>query len=92
MLVTSDLIGFPAAVAEPICERIREKTGLKRAQILINSAHIHTGPVLSLDRPFLHAFRLMFHHPSDGRKMEFESPLPHDLQSVLDQILPDDYE
>jgi 23S rRNA pseudouridine1911/1915/1917 synthase len=49
-------------------------------------------PVLSLDRPFLHAFRLMFHHPSDGRKMEFESPLPQDLQTVLDQILPEDYE
>jgi 23S rRNA pseudouridine1911/1915/1917 synthase len=49
-------------------------------------------PVLGLDRPFLHAGRLVFHHPSDGRKMEFESPLPHDLQSVLDRILPDDYE
>jgi 23S rRNA pseudouridine1911/1915/1917 synthase len=49
-------------------------------------------PVLSLARPFLHAFRLMFHHPADGRKMEFESPLPADLQTVLDQILPDDYE
>jgi 23S rRNA pseudouridine1911/1915/1917 synthase len=49
-------------------------------------------PVLGLDRPFLHAFRLKFHHPSDGRIMEFESPLPHDLQSVLDQILPEDYD
>ena len=49
-------------------------------------------PLLSLDRPFLHAFRLMFHHPDDGRKMEFESALPHDLQTVLDQIIPDDYE
>ena len=49
-------------------------------------------PLLSLDRPFLHAFRLMFHHPADGRKMEFESPLPQDLQTVLDQIVPEDYE
>lgn len=48
-LITTDLIGFPAAIAEPMCDRIREKTGLKRAQILLNSAHIHTGPVLSLD-------------------------------------------
>jgi len=48
-LITSDLIGFHAAIAEPICERIREKTGLKREQILLNSAHVHTGPVLSLD-------------------------------------------
>ena len=38
-------------------------------------------PVLALDRPFLHAGRLVFHHPADGRKMEFEAPLPHDLQS-----------
>ena len=49
-------------------------------------------PVLALDRPFLHAGRLVFHHPADGRKMEFEAPLPRDLQSVLEQILPDDYE
>jgi hypothetical protein len=48
VLVTSDLVGIPAAVVEPICERIREKTGLKREQILINSSHIHTGPLLSL--------------------------------------------
>src|SRR5262245_49670753 len=27
VLVTSDLIGFPAAVAEPICERIGAKAG-----------------------------------------------------------------
>jgi 23S rRNA pseudouridine1911/1915/1917 synthase len=49
-------------------------------------------PVLGLDRPFLHAGRLVFHHPADGRKMEFEAPLPHDLQSVLDLILPEEYE
>src|SRR5689334_13007613 len=46
VLVTSDLIGFSAAVAEPVCDRLREKTGLKREQILINSSHTHTGPML----------------------------------------------
>jgi 23S rRNA pseudouridine1911/1915/1917 synthase len=49
-------------------------------------------PLLALDRPFLHAGRLMFHHPADGRKMEFEAPLPRDLQHVLDLILPEEYE
>jgi 23S rRNA pseudouridine1911/1915/1917 synthase len=49
-------------------------------------------PVLALDRPFLHAGRLVFHHPTDGRKMEFEAPLPHDLQTVLNLILPEEYE
>jgi 23S rRNA pseudouridine1911/1915/1917 synthase len=42
--------------------------------------------VQRLERPFLHAARLAFTHPSDGRRMEFVSPLPHDLQSVLDDI------
>lgn len=51
VLVTSDLIGFPAAVAEPICQRLREKTGLKREQILLNSSHTHTGPMLMLRVP-----------------------------------------
>jgi hypothetical protein len=48
VLVTSDLIGFSAAVAEPICERIHAKTGLKRERMLLSVSHIHTGPTLSL--------------------------------------------
>jgi neutral ceramidase len=51
VVVTSDLLGFPADVAEPICERIQKKTGLKRDQILLNSAHTHSGPQLSLKAP-----------------------------------------
>ena len=48
----------------------------------------HLRPVLRLDRPFLHAMRLAFTHPSDPeRRMEFTAPLPHDLQDVLDDIV-----
>jgi 23S rRNA pseudouridine1911/1915/1917 synthase len=42
--------------------------------------------VQRLERPFLHAARLAFTHPTEGRRMEFESPLPEDLQTVLDEI------
>lgn len=48
VIVSSDLIGFPAAVAEPICARIAKKTGLKRGQILLNSSHTHAGPALAV--------------------------------------------
>ena len=47
VIVTSDLIGFTAKVAEPICEQISAKTGLQRAQVLLNSSHTHTGPTLN---------------------------------------------
>ena len=43
-------------------------------------------PVERLERPFLHAARLAFTHPRDGRRMEFEAPLPGDLQEVLDEL------
>ncbi len=49
VLITTDLIGFSAAVSNPICEKIIAKTGLVRADILINSSHTHTGPSLTLD-------------------------------------------
>lgn len=42
--------------------------------------------VQRLERPFLHSARLAFTHPTDGRRVEFDSPLPPDLQTVLDDI------
>jgi 23S rRNA pseudouridine1911/1915/1917 synthase len=42
--------------------------------------------VQRLERPFLHAARLAFTHPVDGRRMEFTSPLPADLQAVIDDF------
>ena len=42
--------------------------------------------VQRLGRPFLHAARIAFTHPMENRPMEFVSPLPDDLQSVLDDI------
>ncbi|HJT34893.1 MAG TPA: neutral/alkaline non-lysosomal ceramidase N-terminal domain-containing protein [Pirellulales bacterium] len=48
VLVTSDLIGFRAAVTEPICEKIVARTGLKREQILLTASHTHAGPMLGL--------------------------------------------
>jgi hypothetical protein len=49
VLVTTDLIGLSAAVAEPVCERLAAKAGLQREQILLSSSHIHTGPALGLN-------------------------------------------
>ena len=42
--------------------------------------------VMRLERPFLHAGRLCFTHPGDGRRIEFDSPLPPDLELVLEEI------
>jgi 23S rRNA pseudouridine1911/1915/1917 synthase len=39
---------------------------------------------LGLDRPFLHAARLSFEHPSTGARIELEDPLPPDLVEALE--------
>lgn len=46
VIVTSDIIGMPRWFAEPLAERIGEKTGLAREQIMLTWAHNHAGPAL----------------------------------------------
>jgi 23S rRNA pseudouridine1911/1915/1917 synthase len=42
--------------------------------------------IAHLERPFLHASRLVFTHPADGRRVEFTSTLPEDLERVLGEL------
>ena len=42
--------------------------------------------VQRLSRPFLHAARLAFAHPGDGRRMQFIAELPDDLTDVLNDL------
>jgi 23S rRNA pseudouridine1911/1915/1917 synthase len=39
-----------------------------------------------LDRPFLHAWRLVFDHPADQRRLEFRAPLPPELVGILSDL------
>jgi 23S rRNA pseudouridine1911/1915/1917 synthase len=41
---------------------------------------------LRLTRQWLHAVRLGFEHPADGRWVGFTSDYPEDLQRALDQV------
>src|SRR5262245_46594114 len=49
VLITSDLIGFPAEIATPLRQRIAEKAGVPATAVIINSSHTHTGPTLNID-------------------------------------------
>src|SRR5947208_12254084 len=41
ILITTDLIGFPAEIASPLRDRIAEKTKIPVKSVLINSSHTH---------------------------------------------------
>ena len=46
VMISSDLLGFPKDVSDRIRDRIKSNYGLDRAQILLNSSHTHSGPVI----------------------------------------------
>jgi 23S rRNA pseudouridine1911/1915/1917 synthase len=41
---------------------------------------------IAFERQALHAHRLSFQHPADGRPLTFESPLPADFAALLDRL------
>lgn len=46
VLVTTDMLGFPKAMSDRIRTQLNSKFGLTKAQIILNSSHTHSGPVL----------------------------------------------
>jgi 23S rRNA pseudouridine1911/1915/1917 synthase len=73
--------------------RVRLETG-RTHQIRVHLAAVDlpvagdpvygVGGDLGLARQFLHAARLAFPHPFEGRAVEVSSPLPDDLEAALD--------
>lgn len=46
VMVSTDLLGFPKGLSDRIRARVTKSFGLGKAQILLNSSHTHSGPVL----------------------------------------------
>jgi neutral ceramidase len=46
VLVTTDLLGLPRSVSEVVASRVKQKYGLSRDQLFLNSSHTHSGPVI----------------------------------------------
>jgi neutral ceramidase len=47
VLLTSDLVGIPRSLSEPVAEEVRKRTGLPRERLMLTVSHTHCGPVLS---------------------------------------------
>ena len=46
VLVTSDILGFSREVAEAVAELAQQQFGIRREQLMLNSSHTHTAPVV----------------------------------------------
>jgi neutral ceramidase len=46
VMVSSDLLGFPREVTDPIAARVQKQFGVPRERLLFNSSHTHSAPVI----------------------------------------------
>ena len=45
-IVTTDLIGLPRSISDPVGARVQKEYGLERSHLLLNSSHTHSGPLV----------------------------------------------
>jgi 23S rRNA pseudouridine1911/1915/1917 synthase len=61
-----------------------------RGHTLVGEQRYVTGPEalrpIAFPRQALHARRLAFQHPADGRPLQFEAPVPADLEALLNRL------
>ena len=85
VIVSTDLIGLPAEVADQVAERVRKQFGIARARLVLNSSHTHTGPVVG---PNLSS---MWDLPPDAEKKiaEYATTLTDALVEVTGKAIAD---
>ena len=63
-----------------------------RGHTLVGERRYTFGPdalrTIQFERHALHAWRLAFDHPTDGRPLEFEAPPPRDFAALLERLRP----
>jgi 23S rRNA pseudouridine1911/1915/1917 synthase len=65
-----------------------------RGHTLVGELRYTYGPdvlrPIAFPRQALHAFRLGFRHPADGRALSFEAPLPADMEALIGRLRHED--
>lgn len=46
VIVTTDILGLSREITEEVANRVNQKYGIKRSEILLNSSHTHSGPAI----------------------------------------------
>src|SRR5579875_2205019 len=46
VLLSSDLVGIPRSLSEPVAQEVSKRTGLPRERLMLTVSHTHSGPVL----------------------------------------------
>ncbi len=85
VIVTTDLIGLPRSISDIVAARVEKEYGIDRAQLVLNSSHTHTGPLIR------HNLETMFElKPEDSQVVtDYAAALTEKLVMVVGAALKD---
>jgi len=86
-VVGDTLYGAPEYLLPRTLSREQQGNAISvRTQVRRTKSHGAGAAALNLERNFLHAARLHFVHPVSGKALDFEAPLPKELEEFLDRL------
>jgi neutral ceramidase len=85
VIITTDLIGLPRSISDLAAARAQKQWNLERSQLLFNSSHTHTGPVVRWN------LSMMFDlNPEDTQRVEaYGAKLTDNLVTIIGAALGD---
>lgn len=85
VLLSTDLIGVPATMADLVCQAVEKQHGLSRADIMLTCSHTHCGPALDDELS-----SMLFLPPAEMEKIKKYQPvLNAKLINVIGQAIGD---
>ncbi len=85
VIVTTDLIGLPGHISADVMARVKERFGLDRSQVLLNSSHTHSGPAVGRNLSVMFDFNAV----EAGRVEAYSTQLTSDLVTIIGEALKD---
>jgi neutral ceramidase len=88
VLVTADLIGFPAGFTDGVAARLAEPAGLSREEIFFNASHTHAGPALAGNLEVAHPMSSEQRAEVERYTRRLEDRLVEVASLALDRMVP----
>ncbi len=79
VLVTMDLVGIDAGLADDVCADLKKRHGLQRDQIMLSVSHTHCGPVVGKNLIAMYSF--------DDKQHELVKSYTKDLHGKLVDVV-----
>jgi neutral ceramidase len=83
VIVTTDILGLSHEISEVVAKQVNKKYGILRSQLLMNSSHTHSGPLIWPNLSM--TFNLS---PEDLREVaQYNQQLASDLVALIDSAM-----